>query len=213
MQIHKFIFPTRSVLFFCILGKMKLQLFGCVLRANSQDPLRQVVFETGSFYTKIVYVRRVVHPRSDWTENANKKLTNTPNLRLAHRFSTWKTTIASMLWLRWPTEKDASPLRITPLQWISSSMPCEFVNVFVSSLRSVITCFHQHSSSFASFSVTLLCFWLCLGSHHVRLFYSFLPIPPTGIQLPRLSACVDFVFDIVNCLSFVLSSLPAQCSR
>jgi len=46
--------------------KQKLTLCGHIMRANSNDPLRQVLFERSIKIPRICHCKRVGKPRADW---------------------------------------------------------------------------------------------------------------------------------------------------
>ena len=44
----------------------KVTLLGHIIRAESEDPMREVLFETGTFRPRIEHIRRVGKPRANW---------------------------------------------------------------------------------------------------------------------------------------------------
>ena len=44
----------------------KITLLGHIIRAESEDPMREVLFETGTFRPRVEHIRRVGKPRANW---------------------------------------------------------------------------------------------------------------------------------------------------
>jgi len=44
----------------------KIRLLGHIFRSSPQDPMREVLFETGTFFPRIEHTRRVGKPRAHW---------------------------------------------------------------------------------------------------------------------------------------------------
>ena len=44
----------------------KVTLLGHIIRAETEDPMREVLFETGTFGPRIEHIRRVGKPRANW---------------------------------------------------------------------------------------------------------------------------------------------------
>ena len=49
--------------------KAKLALLGHIIRTNTNDPLRQVIFEKDTLHPREIFKRRSGKPRLDWTIN------------------------------------------------------------------------------------------------------------------------------------------------
>ena len=69
----------------------KNTLLGHIIRAESEDPMREVLFETGTFRPRVEHIRRVGKPRANWltstTFNKFKPFMvkrNAEKLRLPH---------------------------------------------------------------------------------------------------------------------------------
>jgi hypothetical protein len=61
----------------------KFKLLGHIIRAPGEDPLRQVVFETGVIFPRIEHMKRVGRPRANWvieTFNEAHRALNRPDI-------------------------------------------------------------------------------------------------------------------------------------